>query len=190
MRHRVKGNKLGRTYSHRLATLKSLATSLILHKKIRTTVAKAKEAKVFIEPLITKAKVDTVANRRHVARFINDKDAVKILFTEIREKVLERNGGYLRVVKLGNRLGDAADMAILEFVDYNVVEKPSKKTTQKVESAKPAVVEEAKVVEEVKTEEKVETKEEVTTEEVKAEDKVETKEEAKTEEVTEKKENE
>jgi large subunit ribosomal protein L17 len=165
MRHRVKGNKLGRTYSHRLATLKSLATSLILHKKIKTTVAKAKEAKVFIEPLITKAKVDNVANRRHIARFINDNEAVKILFTEIREKVLERNGGYLRVVKLGNRRGDAADMAILELVDYNVIEKEGKKSTEKVAATKPAVVEDAKVVEEVKAE----VKTEAVTEEVKTE---------------------
>ncbi len=131
MRHRVKGNKLGRTYSHRLATLKSLATSLILHKKIKTTVAKAKEAKVFIEPLITKAKVDSVANRRYVARFIKDKEALKMLFGEVREKVLERNGGYLRVVKLGSRRGDGADLAILELVDYNLVEKPGKKSTVK-----------------------------------------------------------
>ncbi|HPN38154.1 MAG TPA: 50S ribosomal protein L17 [Melioribacteraceae bacterium] len=182
MRHRVKGNKLGRTYSHRLATLKSLATSLILHKKIKTTVAKAKEAKVFIEPLITKAKVDTVANRRLIARFINDKDAVKMLFTEIREKVLERNGGYLRVVKLGNRRGDAADMAILEFVDYNIVEKADKKTVEKKESVKTAAVEDAKVVEEVKNEVVTEVKTEETTKvednepEVKSEDTTEKKE--------------
>lgn len=176
MRHRVKGNKLGRTYSHRLATLKSLATSLILHKKIKTTVAKAKEAKVFIEPLITKAKVDTVANRRYIARFINDNDAVKMLFTEIREKVLARNGGYLRVIKLGNRRGDAADMAILEFVDYNVIEKPGKKSVEKVESTKNAVVEDAKVVEETKAEPKTEVKEEVVTEETKTEETTEKKE--------------
>jgi len=151
MRHRVKGNKLGRTYSHRLATLKSLATSLILHKKIRTTVAKAKEARTFIEPLITKAKIDSVANRRLIARFVNDKDAVKMLFGEIREKVLDRKGGYLRIVKLGNRLGDAAEMAILEFVDYNTgnAVKEPKKTSEPV--TKTAKVVEANVVEETIT---------------------------------------
>lgn len=177
MRHRVKGNKLGRTYSHRLATLKSLATSLILHKKIRTTLAKAKEARTFIEPLITKAKVDSVANRRLIARFVNDKDAVKELFGEIREKVLDRKGGYLRIVKLGNRLGDAAEMAILEFVDYNTggAVKEPKKTSEPVTKA--AKVVESKVVEATVVEETVTNKAEVVEE--KAEDKSEATEETK-----------
>lgn len=179
MRHRVKGNKLGRTYSHRLATLKSLATSLILHKKIKTTVAKAKEAKVFIEPLITKAKVDSVANRRYVARFIKDKEALKMLFGEVREKVLDRKGGYLRVVKLGSRRGDGADLAILELVDYNLVEKPSKKASVKTESKETNVVDtEAKE----NTKEVAENKEEAT-----AEVKTETEESVKAEDTTENK---
>ncbi len=177
MRHRVKGNKLGRTYSHRLATLKSLATSLIVHKKIKTTVAKAKEARTFIEPLITKAKVDSVANRRLIARFVNDKDAVKELFGEIRDKVLDRKGGYLRIVKLGHRLGDAAEMAILEFVDYNTggtVKEPKKSSEPVTKTAK---VEESKVVEATVVEETVTKNAEVVEE--KAEDKSEAAEETK-----------
>ncbi|MFH0734264.1 MAG: 50S ribosomal protein L17 [bacterium] len=166
MRHRVKGNHLGRTYSHRLALLKSLTTALLLHKKIKTTVAKAKEARTFIEPLITKAKVDSVANRRFIARFVNDKEAVKELFGDIREKILDRKGGYLRIIKLGFRRGDAAEVAILEFVDYNTgtaAKEPkkeavdTKKSTVKVDNAK---VQDATVIEETVNKpvvEKVET---------------------------------
>lgn len=135
MRHRVKGRKLGRTSAHREATLRLLATSLLKHKKIRTTVAKAKELRTYIEPLITKAKNDTVANRRHVARFIKDKEIVKELFSEIVEKIGDRPGGYTRVVKLGQRRGDAAEMAIIELVDYSdvVEEKPKKSKAKAVE---------------------------------------------------------
>ena len=93
MRHRVKGRKLSRTASHRAATLKALATQLLRHKKIRTTVAKAKETKRFVEPLITKAKQDTLAARRHVARYIEDKDILKELFSDIVEKIGDRPGG-------------------------------------------------------------------------------------------------
>ncbi len=145
MRHRVKGNHLGRTYSHRLALLKSLTTALILHKKIKTTVAKAKEARTFIEPLITKAKEDSVANRRFIARFVNDKDAVKELFGDIREKILDRKGGYLRIVKLGNRRGDAAEVAILEFVDYNTGGTVKEHKKEVVETKKTTTVDKAKV---------------------------------------------
>jgi len=119
MRHRVKGYKLNRTASHRLATLRSLATALIKHKKIKTTVAKAKAARMFVEPLITKAKKDSVSARRFAARHINDREVVKELFGEIAEKVADRPGGYTRIVKLGRRQGDAAEMAILELVDFN-----------------------------------------------------------------------
>jgi large subunit ribosomal protein L17 len=132
MRHSHKGRKLGRTASHRAATLEALATALIKHKKIRTTVAKAKEARLYVEPIITRAKrahllvgdeAVTVAKRVHaireVARSIKDKEVVQTLFKEIAPKVAGRPGGYTRVVKLGRRLGDSAEMALLELVDYN-----------------------------------------------------------------------
>ena len=121
MRHGVKGRKLGRTASHRLATLKSLATSVLKYKRIKTTVAKAKEARGLVDKLITKAKRNDVHARRLVAQFVNDKDVVKELFNEVVPKVGDRPGGYTRVVKLGRRLGDAAELAILELVDYNDV---------------------------------------------------------------------
>jgi len=121
MRHGVKGRKLGRTASHRLATLKSLATSVLKYKRIKTTVAKAKEARGLVDKLITKAKKNDVHSRRLVAEFVNDKDVVKELFSEVVAKVGDRPGGYTRVVKLGRRLGDAAELAILELVDYNDV---------------------------------------------------------------------
>ncbi|MCK5457871.1 MAG: 50S ribosomal protein L17, partial [Melioribacteraceae bacterium] len=119
MRHRVKGRKLNRTASHRTATMRALATALIREKKIRTTVAKAKETRVFVEPIVTRAKNDTVAARRIIAKDIQDKEVLKELFNEIIPKIGDRPGGYTRVVKLGRRLGDAAEMAIIEFVDYN-----------------------------------------------------------------------
>lgn len=142
MRHRYKGRKLGRTASHRAATLNSLATSLFKYKRIRTTLAKAKELRSFAEGLITKSRSNTVFARRFVARFINDKDVVKELFTEIVPKIGERPGGYTRVVKLGKRLGDAAEVAMIELVDYNevsnqkAVDNQSKKEKAKEEKAK------------------------------------------------------
>lgn len=142
MRHRVRGRKLGRTASHRAATLNSLATSLFKYKRIRTTLAKAKELRSFAEGLITKSRANTVFARRFVARFINDKDVVKELFNEIVPKVGERPGGYTRVVKLGKRLGDAAEVAMIELVDYNevsnqkAVDNQSKKEKAKEEKAK------------------------------------------------------
>ena len=130
MIHSRKGRKLGRTSSHRASTLAALATSLIRHKKIRTTVAKAKEARIYVEPLITKAKnslsltgadqaTKLVHARRQVGRYIKDNDVLKMLFAEIAPKVANRPGGYTRVIKLGRRLGDSAEMAILELVDWN-----------------------------------------------------------------------
>ena len=121
MRHSVKGRKLGRTASHRAALLNALTTSLLKYKRIKTTEAKAKEARTFVEKLITKAKKNDLHVRRQVLSFIHDKDVVKELFSEIIPKIGERPGGYTRVVKLGNRNGDAAAMAILELVDYNDV---------------------------------------------------------------------
>ena len=175
MRHGVKGRKLSRTASHRTATLRNLATSLLRSKKIKTTTAKAKELKTFVEPLITKAKNDTVASRRNVARHIKDKEVLRELFTEIVEKIGDRPGGYTRVIKLGNRLGDAAEMSMIELVDYNdVVEDKPKKKAQKPAKAKE--VKDAVVVEETtvdKAEAEVvekEVKTEEATEEVKAEE--------------------
>lgn len=160
MRHRIKGRKLGRTTSHRMATLRSLSTALIKHKKITTTVAKAKQLRLFVEPLITKAKNDSVHSRRLVARHIQDKEVLKDLFSEVIPKIGDRPGGYTRVIKLGNRVGDAAEMAIIELVDFNDVstkkpkktKKPAaKKADEKVaEKVKEAVVEEAEF-EEVET---------------------------------------
>lgn len=121
MRHGIKGRKLGRTASHRAATLRNLAMALLKHKKIKTTLAKAKELRTYVEPMITRAKVDSVANRRVTAQDINDKELVKELFTTIVEKVGDRPGGYTRVVKLGQRLGDAAEMAIIELVDFSEI---------------------------------------------------------------------
>ncbi len=184
MRHRVRGRKLNRTASHRLATFRALATAIIREKKIRTTVAKAKELRIFVEPILTRAKVDTVANRRHIARFIQDKEVLKELFSEVIPKIGDRPGGYTRVVKLGRRRGDAAEMAIIEFVDYNDVN--AKPKAAKVET-KDEVIEDANVVEETVNEEAVEevTEEKVVeeTEEVKSEEETkETTEEVKAEE--------
>jgi large subunit ribosomal protein L17 len=119
MRHNKKFNHLGRTHSHRAALLSNMTVSLILHKRIFTTVAKAKALRMYAEPLITCAKEDTIASRRLVFSKLKQKDAVKELFGEIATKVAERPGGYLRILKTGNRLGDNAEMAMIEFVDYN-----------------------------------------------------------------------
>jgi len=157
MRHNVKGRKLGRTASHRAALLNSLTTSLLKHKRIKTTEAKAKEARTFIEKLITKAKKNDLHVRRQVMAVINDKEVVKELFGEILTKIGERPGGYTRVVKLGNRAGDAAPMAILELVDYNDVankkaeehkEKRELKAKEKADKKSSSGIEEATVVEE------------------------------------------
>jgi large subunit ribosomal protein L17 len=121
MNHSVKGRKLGRTASHRAALLNALTTSLLKYKRIKTTEAKAKEARTFAEKLITKAKQNNLHVRRQILSAINDKEVVHELFSEIIPKIGERPGGYTRVVKLGNRNGDAAAMAILELVDYNDV---------------------------------------------------------------------
>ena len=165
MRHRVRGRKLNRTESHRKALLKALAISLFKHKRIRTTLAKAKEARSFAEILITKARRNNLHSRRQVISAINDKSATNELFGDILQKVGDRPGGYTRVVKLGNRKGDAADMAILELVDYNEVmkakeeekkEKKEVKKTKKKEKGEEESpdVEDAKVVEEETSEEK------------------------------------
>ena len=121
MRHGKKLNHLGRTNSHRKAMMGNMATSLILHKRITTTLAKAKALRVYVEPLITKSKEDTTHSRRTVFSYLQDKDAVSILFREVAEKVASRPGGYTRIIKMENRLGDNAEMAMIELVDYNTV---------------------------------------------------------------------
>lgn len=121
MRHRNKGAKLGRTQAHRKATLASLSSALIEHKKITTTLPKAKALRPFIEPLITRAKVDSTHNRRQVFRHLRSKDAVDSLFFDVAEVVGDRPGGYTRIIKLGRRPGDGAEMAMIELVDYNDV---------------------------------------------------------------------
>lgn len=119
MRHAKKGYKLSRTASHRKATLAALSGALIRHKRITTTLTKAKALRIYVEPLITRARVDTTHNRREVFRHLMDKAAVTELFDEISEKVGDRPGGYTRVLRLGQRQGDAAEMAVIELVDYN-----------------------------------------------------------------------
>ncbi len=121
MRHGRKVNHLGRTDSHRKAMLANMASSLILHKRITTTLAKAKALRVYVEPLLTKSKRDTTHSRRTVFSYLQDKDTVNILFRDIAEKIANRPGGYTRIIKMENRLGDNAEMALIELVDYNTV---------------------------------------------------------------------
>ncbi len=140
MIHGRAGRKLKRTSSHRKATFSALSTALFRHKKIRTTLAKAKEMRMVVEKIISRAKRTAakeaaggpkdVHARREVARFIHDKDVVKILFSEIALKVGQRPGGYTRVVKLGRRFGDAAEVAVLELVDYNTGKEETKSTVK------------------------------------------------------------
>ena len=149
MRHNKKFNHLGRTASHRSAMLSNMACSLIKHKRITTTVAKAKALKKFVEPLITKSKEDTTNSRRVVFSNLQDKIAVTELFKEISVKIADRPGGYTRIIKTGNRLGDNAEMCFIELVDYNenmAKEKVAKKATRTRRSkqaaeAAPAAVE-------------------------------------------------
>ena len=134
MRHGKKVNHLSRQTAHRKSMLANMACSLIEHKRINTTVAKAKALKQFIEPLVTKSKEDTTHNRRIVMSRLRQKNAVAELFRDVAAKVADRPGGYTRIIKLGNRLGDNADMAMIELVDYNQLYnagKPEKKTTRR-----------------------------------------------------------
>jgi large subunit ribosomal protein L17 len=160
MRHGKKFNHLGRTASHRKAMLSNMANSLIEHKRINTTVAKAKELKKYIEPLVTKSKVDSTHNRRTVFAYLKSKEAVTELFREVAVKVGDRPGGYTRIIKTGNRLGDNAEMCMIELVDFNEIygaDKAAKKGTRrgrkKADAPAAAPVAEAVVVEEVKSEE-------------------------------------
>ena len=135
MRHGKKFNHLGRQTAHRKAMLANMACSLIEHKRINNTVAKAKALRVFVEPLITKSKSDTTHNRRVVFSYLRDKYAVTELFKEISVKIADRPGGYIRIIKLGNRQGDNAPMAMVELVDYNEIYNPKgnkvKKSTRR-----------------------------------------------------------
>lgn len=134
MRKQISLRKLGRTASHRRATMANLCTQLILHKRIQTTEAKAKEMRRYIEPLITRAKESTTHAQREVFKFIRDKKAIKELFSEIANKVADRPGGYTRVIKMVPRYGDAAKMAMIELVDYS--EAPSEKRRQRQDREK------------------------------------------------------
>ena len=136
MRHNRKINHLGRKSAHRKALLSNMACSLILHKRIRTTLAKAKALRLYVEPLLTKSKEDTTHSRRTVFSYLRRKEVVAELFGDIAQKIANRPGGYTRILKLGNRLGDNAEMCIIELVDYNttyteVKKEEAKKTTRR-----------------------------------------------------------
>ena len=139
MRHNKKFNHLGRTASHRASMLANMACSLIMHKRITTTLAKAKALKTYVEPLITRSKKDDTNSRRVVFRYLQNKYAVKELFGEVAAKVADRPGGYTRIIKLGSRLGDAASMAFIELVDFDEnMAKTKKKATRTRRSKKAA----------------------------------------------------
>ena len=187
MRHNKKVNHLGRKSAHRKAMLANMASSLLVHKRITTTLAKARALRMYVEPLITKAKSDTTHSRRVVFSYLQDKEAVSELFREIATKIADRPGGYTRILKTGNRLGDNAEMCIMELVDYNEAMLAAKDDTAKskkrrsrrggakkdevvaaapakaktAEKAKPAAKEVAKKVEEVKVVEDANVVEEV-----------------------------
>ena len=156
MRHNKKFNHLGRTADHRAAMLSNLACSLIEHKRITTTLAKAKALKKYVEPLITKAKNDTTNSRRVVFRYLQNKEAIKELFGEVVTKVADRPGGYTRVIKLGTRQGDAAQIAFIELVDFDEnmakTAKAEKKTRRSRRGGKNATAAEAPKAEETAAE--------------------------------------
>lgn len=157
MRHGKKFNHLGRTASHRKALLSNMACSLIEHKRINTTVAKAKALRVYIEPLLTKSKEDTTHNRRTVFSYLQNKEAVTELFRTIAPKIAERNGGYCRIIKTGFRLGDGANTAMIELVDFNELysaKSEAKKTTRR--SRRSSSKKETSEATEVKAEESAE----------------------------------
>lgn len=194
MRHRKKFNHLSRKSAHRKAMLSNMATSLIMHKRIHTTLAKAKALRMYVEPLINRSKDDTTHSRRVVFSYLQSKDAVTELFRVISVKVADRPGGYTRIIKLDNRLGDNAEMCMMELVDFNEnmlsdkAPKAAKSTRRRRGTKKKAGdVEASDAKTETMVEEKVETAVEVETE-VKEEAKVEVKEEVKAEAKEEKKE--
>ena len=151
MRHGKKFNHLGRKAAHRKAMLSNMANSVIEHKRINTTVAKAKALKKYVEPLITKAKTDSTHSRRVVFSYLKQKEAIKELFGSVATKIGDRPGGYTRIIKTGNRMGDNAEMCMIELVDYNEVYnngKETKKTKTRRRKKSSAKVEETPVVEE------------------------------------------
>ncbi|MDH3710310.1 MAG: 50S ribosomal protein L17 [Cyclobacteriaceae bacterium] len=162
MRHGKKINHLSRTTSHRKAMLSNMASSLIMHKRIVTTVAKAKALRKYVEPLITRAKEDSTHSRRMVFRYLQNKESVQELFNDVSERVMERAGGYTRILRTGNRLGDNASMCVIELVDYNesmlTEAKPQKSKTRRGRRSKTAATAAttAAVAEEVVTAETVE----------------------------------
>lgn len=169
MRHGVKSNHLGRKTPHRKALLRNLACALIEHKRITTTLAKAKALRVFVEPLITKSKNDTTHQRRIVFSYLHSKEAIKELFQTVNSKIGDRPGGYTRIIKLPRRIGDAADMAMIELVDFNeiynaksTVGEEKKKTRRS--RAKKVVEPKAPIAEATKSEPVVEEKPEVVNE--------------------------
>jgi large subunit ribosomal protein L17 len=161
MRHGVKLNKLSRTAAHRKSLLSNLACELISHKRITTTLAKAKSLRVYVEPLLTRSKEDNTHNRRIVFSYLQDKEAIKELFGAISEKIASRPGGYTRIIKLGKRMGDNAETALIELVDFNEIygkttEKAPAKKTRRAGGAKKKAAEggEQAPAAEGKTEEK------------------------------------
>ena len=131
MRHGKKFNHLSRKTAHRKAMLSNMACSIIKHKRINTTLAKAKAIRQYLEPLLTKSKVDTTHNRRIVFKYLKQKEIVTELFRDVAVKIADRPGGYIRIIKLGNRQGDNAEMAMVELVDYNEVYNPNSKKKKK-----------------------------------------------------------
>lgn len=157
MRHNKKFNHLGRKAAHRSAMLSNMACSLIMHKRISTTLAKAKALRMYVEPLLTKAKEDTMANRRLVFSQLKQKEVVTELFQNVSEKIANRPGGYTRILRTGFRLGDAAEMCIIELVDYNEnmlkeTKKAAKKSTRRAGKKAAPKAEEAAVEETPKAE--------------------------------------
>lgn len=149
MRHGKTVNHLGRTASHRKALMSNMAASLILHKRITTTLAKAKALRKFVEPLLTKSKSDTMHSRRTVFSYLQNKEAVKELFSTVSGKISDRNGGYTRIMKLGFRMGDSAEIAMIELVDFNefIQTTTKKKTTRRRKPAAPKKAEAAPAAE-------------------------------------------
>lgn len=168
MRHGKKVNHLGRTASHRKAMLSNMASSLILHKRITTTVAKAKALRTYVEPLLTKSKEDTTHNRRTVFSYLQNKDVVSELFRTVAPKIADRPGGYTRIIRTGYRLGDNAEMCMIELVDFNEIytNEKAKKTTRRSRrgssgAAKAETTTTEEVVETAEVDETVETASEV-----------------------------
>jgi len=166
MRHGNKVNHLGRKTGHRKAMLSNMACSLIEHKRITTTLAKAKVLRGFVEPILTKSKTDSTHSRRTVFSYLQNKDVVTELFREIAPKIAERNGGYTRIIRTGFRLGDNAEMCMIELVDFNDIytNEKAKKTTRRSRRGGSASKEVVNTTEEVVSDAVVEAEEETTTE--------------------------